>query len=205
MILNGCCTYLTVDSATHEYRHDRVVRIENAGVTRNDVLVALVYGARAESSKIGPFTITVSLPSNEDGAWVPQDGMQANWPLLDAGDIPRKIAIGPTVTLPAYQSAIGNQEKFLPIARATEALYLVKHSKPDRGTSFFYVSNRDRGRKIEIEFDGRDVTTPQRYPLLLFVPITAAVDIVTFPFQIYWLSRLGDKPPNVVEMAPPEH
>jgi hypothetical protein len=178
------------------------VRIENAGVTQNDVLIALVYGARAESSKIGPFTITVSLPATEDGAWVAQDGMQAGWPLLDAGDIPRKIAIGPTVTLPAFQSAIGNQERFLPIARAKQTLYLVKHSKPDRRTSFFYVSNHDR-RKIEIGFDGTEVKTPQRYPLLLFVPITAAADLATFPFQIYWLSKLGDKPPNVLEAAAP--
>lgn len=198
IILNGCCTYLTL-SATHAYRHDSVARIERAHLCQDGRLVVFVDGARAESSKISHFTMTVSLPPKEDGVWVPQDGMQAGWRIPDscaAETVP--VTIGPSVVLPAYQSALGNKDKFPPIVGAKRILYLVRHFKPDKQTLFLYASGDDVcRRKIEIGFDGRDVQTPQNYPLLLFLPLTAAVDLATFPLQIYWLSKLGDRPINI--------
>jgi hypothetical protein len=196
--LNGCCTYLTVDSATHAYRHDSVARIEKAVVTKGDNLVVLVDGERAESSKTGRFTMAVSLPPEEDGVWVPQDGMQKGWRMPDADAAQTlPVTVGPSVVLPAYQSALGNKDKFPPIVGAERTLYLVRHPKPDKQTSFFYASEGENLRRIQIGFDGREVKTPQRYPFLLLVPLTAAVDLATFPFQIYWLSTLGDKPRNI--------
>ena len=75
MLLTGCCTYLTVDTATHAYRHDSIRRIEKAVVTPDNQLVILVEGATAESSHVEPLTITVSLPASQDGVWVPLEGM----------------------------------------------------------------------------------------------------------------------------------
>lgn len=202
IILNGCCTYLTIDASTHAYRNDSVARIEKAVVTKDDDLVVLVDGARAESSKIGRFTMRVLLPSKKDGVWVSEEGMQEGWQAPEeeiAQTLP--ITIGPSVVLPTYQSALGNKDKFPAVIGAQRTLYLVQHSKPDKQTSFFYTSEDAHPRKIEIRFDGREVKTPQRYPFLLFVPLTAAVDVATFPIQIYWLSTLGDKPTrNVTPM-----
>ncbi len=191
LILSGCCTYFTIDGATHAYRHDRVVRIEKAVVTQDDKLIALVDGTRAESSKIGRFTITAPLPSEENGSWVTREGMQEGWQMPDdSKSFP--VAIGPTVVISPYAGALYYRDKFKPNNGTERILYLVRHSSPDKMTSFFYVREDGHPRQIEIGFDGRDVKTPNRYPLLLFVPLTAAVDVALLPFEIPLLLNLGD-------------
>ena len=204
LTLSGCCTYLTVDASTHAFRHDTVRRIDRAVVTPEDKLVIQVEGATAESSRVGPFTITVSLPTNEDGIRVPREGMTKGW---ESGWLSRKeavpITVAPPVILPAYYSASGNQQYFSEMAGAERTLYLVQHSKPDRETPLLYVEKGQHLRKIEINPDGRDVKTPGRYPFLLFVPVAMAVDIATLPVQIYFLSTYGDKAPPPASMEKP--
>lgn len=201
LMLSGCCTYLTVDTATHTVRHDTIRRIEKAGINPDDQLVVLVEGTTAESSRVGPFTITVSLPTSEDGVWVTRQGMAKGW---ESGFLSRTntllVTVAPPVVLPAYYSARGNQERFLEITGAERTLYLVQHLEPDRQTPLFYVVQGRHPRKIDIYPNGREVKTPRRYPFLLLVPLTIAVDVVTFPFQIYFLSTLGDKSPPPVPL-----
>jgi hypothetical protein len=207
MMLTGCCTYLTVDSATHAYRHDSVRRIEKAAIAPGDKLVILVEGTAAESSHVKSFTITVPLPADESGIGVPRKGMAEGW---EPGFFNRSdslpVNVAPPVVLPAYQSATGNQDRFVEIAGAERTLYLVQHSKPDRQTSLFYAVSGQHPRKIDIGLDGRDVKTPRRYPLLLLVPLTIPLDVATLPFQIPFLATLGDKPRNsaaIKKMNPP--
>ena len=201
IMLSGCCTYLTVDSSTHAFRHDSVRRIDKAAITPDDELVILVDGTTAESSRVGPFTITVSLPASEDGVWVTRDGMAKGW---ESGFLSRTntlpVTVAPPVVLPAYYSARGNQERFLEIAGAERTLYLVQHLEPDRQTPLFYVVKGRHPRKIDIYPNGREVKTQRRYPFLLLVPLTIALDAATFPFQIYFLSTLGDKSPPPVPL-----
>ena len=202
MMLTGCCTYLTVDTATHAFRHDSVQRIEKAVIAQDGKLVILVEGTAAESSHVKQFTITVSLPASEDGVWVPQAGMAEGWELgIISSTDTLPVTVAQPVVLPAYQSARGNQDRFLEIAGAERTLYLVKHLKPDRQTFLFYVVKGQHSRKIDIGLDGRDVKTPRRYPFLMLVPITLPIDVATLPFQIYFLSTLGDRPHNSTEVT----
>jgi hypothetical protein len=206
MMQSGCCTYLTVDSATHAYRHDSVRRIERAAITPDDNLVVLVDGAVAESSRVKRYTVTVPLPLGEDGVWVPQKGMSEGWKkeVFNRPDA-LPIAVGPPVVLPAYQSARGNPSRFSEIAGAERTLYLVRHSRPDAQTCLFYVARGQHPRKINIGLDGRDVKTPRRYPLLLLVPLTIPVDAATLPLQACFLLTLGDHgPPKNTPQPSPE-
>jgi hypothetical protein len=201
LMLSGCCTYLTIDSSTQAFRHDSVRRIDKAVITSDDRLVILVEGTTAESSHVGQYTITVSLPANEDGIWVPQQGMTKGWEsgFLDRTDA-MPITVAPPVVLSAYYSARGNPEHFGEIAGAERTLYLVQHLDPDRQTPLFYVEKGQRPRKINIYPNGREVKTPYRYPFLLLVPLTIAVDVATFPIQIFFLPTLGDKSPPPVPL-----
>ena len=186
LALSGCCTYITVDTSTHAFRHDSVRRIEKVGITADDKLVVLVDGTKAESWRIKPYTITVTLPANEDFVRVPQDGMTNGWEAEAFGrrdTLP--VAIGPAVVLPAYETINYHEQCFLEIAGTDQTLYLVQHLKPDKETPLYYVENGRHPRKIEIDPDGREVKTPRRYPFLLLVPFSVALDAVTWPYQIY--------------------
>ena len=196
LMLSGCCTYLTVDASTHAFRHDSVRRIEKAVITPDDKLVILVEGATAESSRVKPFIITVSLPASDNFVRVPQEGMAKGWgPGFPNLTDTLPVTVAPPEVIPAYESVWYNQKRFLEITNSERILYLVQHSKPDKQTPLFYVAKGQHPRKIEIALDGREVKTPGRYPFLLFVPLTIAVDVATFPLQIIILPTLGDKFP----------
>jgi hypothetical protein len=199
MMMSGCCTYVTVDSATHAFRHDSVQRIEKAFVTPDHKLVVLVEGTTAESSHVRRFTISVSLSASEDVVWVPREGMAEGWaPESPSPADALPVTLAPPVVLSAYQSARGNQDHFLEIAGAERTLYLVRHLKPDSQTPLLYVVKNPHPQRIDVMLDGRDVKTPGRYPLLLLVPLTIPVDVVTLPFQAYFALTFGDRRPDFI-------
>lgn len=198
--LSGCCTYLTVDTATHAFLHDRVQRIEKAAITPEDKLVILVEGTVAESTRVKPYTITCCLPTDDIYVRVPREGMMAGWePKLLNSEDTRPVTVAPAVVIPAYESVRGNRNHLLRVPGAEKTLYLVQHEKPDKITDLFYVGAALKPREIDFYLDGRDVKTPRHYPFLLLVPLTIAVDAATLPFQVYFLSTLGDKRPPVVK------
>jgi hypothetical protein len=194
--LSGCCTYITIDASRHAFLHDSVQRIQKAGITDDNKLVILVDGAKAESLRIRPYTIAVTLPTNADVVQVPQDGMTNGW---NAEAFNRKdtlpVTVGPSIVLPAYEAISYNEERFPTIAKADRTLYLVPHLNPDQETSLFYTENGEHPRKIEIIPDGREVRTPWRYPFLLLVPFSLALDAVTWPCQIYVVYTWGHARP----------
>lgn len=192
ILLSGCCTWLTTDYATHAYRSDTVSRIERAAVTTNE-LVIWVDGARSESPRQKKFTVAVMLPANDNGAWVPQSGMTEGWnrELLDQpGALP--VTIGQNMVIGADRSALSGDVHLPATGGAERALYLVRHEKPDKQTSLLYVVRGEHPQEIEIRMDSRNVKTPGRYPLLIFVPVTLAVDVAAFPFEIYFFATYGD-------------
>jgi len=195
LLFSGCCTDLMVDNATHAFRHDHVERIEKAGITPDDTLVILVHGSTAESPRVKPFTLTIALPRDEETVWMPQTGMTDGWDeAFFSGANVMPVTVGPLVVLPAYQSPRGNPQRFATINGVKRALYLVRHEEPDGQSGLFYIADGDHPRKIDIALNGRDVKTPRRYPLLLFVPITLCADVAILPFEIYFLSTYGEKP-----------
>jgi hypothetical protein len=194
LILSGCCTTVTVDTCTHTFRHDRVFRIEKAVVTPDDRLVLLVEGSRAESSRVRPFTVTVALPPSGDFVRVPKEGMTRGWNSEFEhlpGAVPMTIA--PVETIPTYESVMYHRNEYKRIPSAERTIYLIRHEKPDRQTELFYAEKGLHPRNIEIAMDGREIETYSRYPFLVFLPLTLAVDIATLPIQLIILPNMGDK------------
>lgn len=194
-VLSGCCTGVTVDYATHTRKCDRVDCIERAFITPDHRLVIFLNGRRAEASHTGPFTITVQLPGDSsDGVWVHRDEVATGW--IATTEIPAdwlRIAVGTTVVLPAYESANYHREHFREMAGAGPVLCLIHHEQPDGRATFFFHDHGESPGRMEILVELADVKTPYRYPLLLFLPVTFAVDVVTFPLQ--WMS-MGDRFPQ---------
>ncbi|GEM_PF-6400095 len=199
----GCCTWLTTDYATHTHRFDTVRHIERAVATPDGKLVVQVQGCTAESTRQRPLTITVPLPTNEDGVYVEREGVTEGWntnEFQSANALP--VALAAPVVLPAYHSIKFHQEQLPVLPGAKRTLYLIRYRAPDVRTSLFYITTNGPPQRLDIYLDGRDVRTPRRYPLLIFVPVTLAVDVATFPFQIYGLSTYGERPPSLVVPIP---
>jgi hypothetical protein len=187
LMASGCCTYMTVTSATYAHRFDTVQQVKKVELTPDNKIVILVNGSTAESSKIRPLTITKCLlmSKEEENVWIHTNDIAEGWMAIRPGATNAlEIAPGPTITYPAFESAIKDADKFPDVPGSERILYLIRYSKPDKRTSLLYVSKVPPYQKIEIRFGGRDISTPSHYPLLLLTPLALATDIVMIPFEI---------------------
>jgi len=182
-----------MDTATHAYRFDHVQQVEKAGLTAQNQLVLLVEGRTAEVSRVRPLTMKVTLPVTENEVHVPPRGFAEDWEteVFNRTDT-LWVAVAPRVVVPEHASAIANRYLF-PDLEADRTLYLIEHPAPDRRSDLFYAAKGDPPRDIEIYLDGRNVKTPSRYPLLLLVPLTVPIDLLTWPIQLFFWPSPGDR------------
>jgi hypothetical protein len=192
IMLSGCCTFMTTDFATHTERSDSVQSIEKAAISTNHVLMLLVQGRTAESSRTRPLTVTASIlefPSSENSFRLGLQSGAEGWDREFFNDPNvHAVAIGPRVTLSAFEHPETNQGSFLEVPGAERIVYLVQTPKPYPSTYLYYVETGQPSHTVCIFPERREIRTPERYPLLLLVPVTIPIDLVTMPIQapLFW-------------------